>query len=385
MGPGTVITASLAGSHYGYSLLWALLFSVLATLVLQEMVARLALVTGQGLGENLSSISQQPWLRAGIIALVASAIVVGNGAYQGGNISGAAMGLSGVFNQTLPAYIWPLMIGVVAFALLWSGSYRLIERALSLLVALMSLAFVATMLLTKPDLGELFSGLLIPSLPTGASLTAIALIGTTVVPYNLFLYASSVCKKWQGIAHLPAAKQDLRIAIPLGGLISVAIVSIAASAFFAQQIKLHSAADLAPAIRPLFGDLAGVFIALGLFIAGISSAITAPLAAAYALCGVLNKPIVLSSWGFRSIWLGILLLGVVIASTGFKPVSIIWFAQVANGLLLPIVVSLILWLMNSTRLGEHKNNLWQNICGGVVLLVTLLLSGKSLLAAFGAW
>lgn len=385
IGPGTVITASLAGAKFGYSLLWALLFSVVATIILQEMTGRLGIITRRGLGENIRISFKNPIQRGIAMTLVISAIVIGNAAYQGGNISGASLGLAAM----LPVFsvsglsIWPVIIGVIAFFLLWSGSYHIIERALITLVGLMSLAFLVTFALTKPDLSLLFSGLLIPSFPTGSTLTIIALIGTTVVPYNLFLHAASVAKKWSDPEHLSDARKDLYISIPLGGLISVAILSTAASAFFGQQLSIQNVADLSPALEPTFGIFAKTFMAIGLFAAGISSAVTAPLAAAFALSGILDLNRELDSRSFKIIWISILLIGVIIASSGYQPVSVILFAQVANGILLPVITIFLLWIMNSSILGQYRNSLLQNILGAIVLLVTLLLSGRSLLSAFG--
>lgn len=388
IGPGTVITASLAGANYGFALLWALLFSVIATIILQEMTARLGVVTQQGLGENIRNVCQKPWLRSLAITLILSAIVIGNSAYQSGNLSGASLGLSSIIdsaNITIPhaEMLFPILIGIIAFFLLISGSYKLIERALIVLVILMSLAFLATFILTKPDLSQMFTGLFIPIIPDGATLTVIALIGTTVVPYNLFLHADSVSKKWKSPSQLNEARKDVFISIPIGGLISIAIVSTAATAFFGQQVVISSAADLAPALQPLFGDKAGIFIGVGLFAAGISSAVTAPLAAAFALSGVLNLNKDLRSTSFKAIWVIVLCLGVLGASLGYKPVTIIWFAQVANGILLPIVTVFLLSIMNSKILGEYRNNAWQNTLGTIVVGVSLLLSGRSLLSAFG--
>ena len=385
IGPGTVITASLAGANFGFSLLWALLFSVVATIILQEMAARLGVVTQQGLGENIRHTFKHPLLRAVAITLVVSAIVIGNGAYQSGNISGASLGLEGMLGsmQLFELSIWPLLIGIIAFALLWRGDYKLIEKALIGLVGLMSLAFIITFIITKPNLGDLFTGLFTPSIPTGATLTIIALIGTTVVPYNLFLHAASASQKWQKPEQLSEARKDLYIAIPLGGLISIAIVSTAASAFFGQELAIQSIADLAPALQPMFGDYAKTFMAVGLFSAGISSAVTAPLAAAFALSGVLNFNKELTSSSFKAIWSSILLIGVIVASLGYKPISIIWFAQVANGVLLPIVTIFLLWIMNTQKLGEYRNSILQNILGSLVVIVTLMLSGRSLMSAFG--
>ena len=123
-------------------------------------------------------------------------------------------------------------------------------------------------------------------------------------------------------------------------------------------------------------------IALGLFSAGISSAITAPLASAYALTGLLNIPENLRSNKFRAIWMVILVVGVAVASLGLKPVSVIWFAQIANGLLLPIIASFLLWAMNQGFLGQYKNTLWQNLLGFLVVIVAFVLGAKSLLSAF---
>lgn len=388
IGPGTVITASMAGANYGLSLVWALLFAMLATLVLQEMAARLGIVSQQGLGENIRHAITQPLVKSVVITLVVSAIVIGNGAYQSGNISGASLGLGSITTQLgwpleYASTIFPIVIGLVAFFLLATGSYKVIERALVLLVGLMSIAFVATFFLTKPPWLELGRSFIAFEVPTGATLTVIALIGTTVVPYNLFLHASTASKKWQSADDLSSARQDLLISVPLGALISVAILSTAASAFFGQQLSLQSAADLAPALQPLFGDWASVFLGFGLFFAGISSAITAPLAAAFALSGILNVDKSLNGFGFKVTWGAILIIGVTVSCLGFKPVAIIWFAQVANGLLLPMISIFLLWIMNTRILGDYRNNTMQNIAALAVIFITLLLSGRSLMSAFG--
>ena len=388
IGPGTVITASIAGANYGYALIWALLFSIIATIILQEMAARLGVVTQMGLGDNLRTSIKNPLIKWLTLGLVFCAIVIGNGAYQSGNISGASLGMASLFpGLSDPANgdfnWWPLIIGGIAFILMWRGSYNLIEKALILLVTLMSLAFLITFIMTAPEPSKLFSGLFIPSIPTGATLTVIALIGTTVVPYNLFLHAASARQKWQSPSQLPEARRDLMISIPIGGLISIAIVSTASAAFFGKQIELHSAADLAPALQPLFGSWAKNFMAIGLFSAGISSAITAPLAAAFALSGIFKLKPDLHANSFKAIWIGILGVGMLVSSIGYKPINIIWFAQVANGLLLPIISGFLLWTMNQPRLKEYRNSTLQNILGGAIVLVTMILGGRSLMSAFG--
>lgn len=396
IGPGTVVSASLAGANFGYALIWALVFSVCATMILQEMAARLGIVTGKGLGENLRNLVQQPLLRWPLLILVIMAIVIGNSAYQGGNITGAAMGAETLWGES--AWLknwsqlsslnpWALILGLLAASVLWFGKYNVIERFLIVLVLLMSLAFISTMLLTKPDILGLLQGALIPNIPTGATLTVAALIGTSVVPYSLFLHAASAAQKWPADQvdipeALTAARQDIVVAIPLGGLISIAIVSAAAAAFFGQATQLENVSQLAVALEPLFGKAATWGLSLGLLASGLSSAITAPLAAAYAMAGILGKPLDLKQPVFRITWLFIIISGVVFASLGIKPVSIIWFAQVANGILLPLICFCLLLAMNHTILGRYKNNKWQNILGSIVLLLSIILSMRSLGLAF---
>lgn len=386
IGPGTVVTASLAGANFGYALLWAILFSVIACLILQDMAVRIGLLTQQGLGENLRRHLTSPLTRLPFMTLIIVAIVVGNSVYQGGNLSGASLGLSDILGTlALPAVglsnAWPLLVGAVAFCILWSGKAAIVEKALMLLVGLMSIAFVGTFLLTEPNWQAIISGLLVPSLPAGSVLTVVALVGTTVVPYNLFLHASSVAHKWHNPEQLATAQRDSRISIPLGGLISMAILATAASAFFQQSVSIENAANLAGSLQPLFGSSAEILMALGLFAAGISSATTAPLASAYALSGIMGWSSSLTSLSFRLTWLTILVIGIVISSWGLEPVFVIWVAQVANGILLPIIVGFLWWLCNKPELGQHANSWRYNILAGLLMLISLILSARSLSVA----
>lgn len=380
IGPGTVTTCTLAGANFGYALIWALVFSVIACMLLQEMSARLGLITQQGLGEVLKNQFTNPVYKTLVFTLVTVAIFIGNGAYEGGNIAGAALGLDALM-PTLN-FPWPLLIIVIAFGILVQGKYHILEKALIGLVLLMSMAFVTTFILTRPDLGKLFVGLK-PQIPEGGWLTVIALLGTTVVPYNLFLHASAVKSKWHHSDDLIIVRRDTVISIGVGGLISLAIVSTAAAAFFGQQVAIQSAADMSVQLQPLLGQWATICMGLGLFAAGISSAITAPLAAAYALSGMLGWPTDAKNIKFKMIWMVVLFSGLLLALSGYKPITIIWFAQIANGLLLPLLAAFLLYVMNKSELlGQYKNTWLHNVLGFMVILLTVLLSAKSLYFAF---
>lgn len=386
IGPGTVTVCTIAGVNFGYALLWAMVLSILATVVLQEMAARLGIVSQKGLSDIIRSEIKNPVLRGFAIVLILSAIVIGNAAYEAGNISGGALGMQTLFGNpiidlgSLKFNIMSLTIGLVAFVLLYIGNYKVLEKALVFMVILMSLAFLTTAIITKPNLIEIVKNIIIPKFPEGSILTIIGLIGTTVVPYNLFLHASLAKTKWKNKSDLGFARKDTIIAVVLGGIVSMCII-ISASAIPSQDIS--NASDLAKGLEPLFGAYAKYFLAIGLFAAGITSAITAPLAAAFVASGCLGWSANLKSAKFRAVWMFILGLGIIFSTIGFKSIEIIKFAQVANGLLLPIIAGFLLWVMNkSSVLGPYKNSKLQNILGIVIVVITIFLGAKGILSVF---
>ena len=387
IGPGTVTVCTIAGVKYGFTLLWAMALSIIATIVLQEMAARLGLVSGKGLAENVKKELKLPVVKWGALILIVSAILVGNAAYEGGNISGGVLGLQTLIPNSVfelagfEINSLSLAIGVIAFILLYIGNYKIIERFLVGLVLLMSVTFLITAIMTLPSVLEVVKGIFVPKIPEEGILTVIALVGTTVVPYNLFLHAALVSEKWKGKEQLPAARKDLYISIILGGIVSMAIIVCGASV---QGEEVGNAADLARGLEPLLGTYAKYFLSIGLFAAGITSAITAPLAAAYVAKDCFSWDASLSSPKFRAVWIGILILGVVLSSIGIKPIQIITFAQVANGLLLPIIAIFLLWIANrESVLGSYKNTPLQNVIAILIVLATLILGAKSLYNVFG--
>lgn len=384
IGPGTVTTATLAGANFGYELLWALLFSIVATVVLQEMSARLGLVTRHGLGEALRNTFHHPLLRGAVILLVVAAIGFGNAAFQTGNITGAALGLEDVLGLSRGA--WCVIVAAAAFAMLWTGRYQWIERILIALVVVMSVVFLLTAVAAKPAPGELVRGLFRPTLPKASLTTVIALIGTTVVPYNLFLHASAVREKWSANESLDLALRDARadtvLSISLGGIVTLAIVVTAAASL--QGVgQIADAAAMARQLEPVLGPAARWFFAIGLFAAGMTSAITAPLAAAYATCGAIGLPPDLRSMQFRAVWTFILLAGLSAAlAVGKSPVTAIVFAQAANGLILPVVAVFLLVAVNQSRLmREYVNGVVANLLGAVMVLIAAGLGAYRLYTA----
>ncbi|MFU8869546.1 Nramp family divalent metal transporter [Natronococcus sp.] len=368
VGPGTVTTASVIGAEYAYVLVWTIAFSIVATMVLQEMSARLGLVSREGLGEALRDEFSNPLAKWASVLLVVSAIGIGTAAFQTGNIVGGAAGLATITGVS--ENVWGPLIGIVAGALLWSGNYKLIERVFVGLVAVMGGAFLLNAIMVRPDLGALAGGL-VPTVPEGSAYLIAGLVGTTVVGYNLFLHASTVQERWGGPDDLAECRTDTIGMVVVGGLITTAIV-VTAAAVFPEGTSIADVGEMADQLEPVFGGYALTFFAVGLFAAGFTSAMSAPLAGAYATAGALGWERDLKSTRFRAIWVTILSVGVVFSAVGFNPVRVIVFAQVANGLLLPVLAVFLIYAMNNEGLlGEYTNSTLQNALGGLVTLVVV--------------
>ena len=386
IGPGTITLCTLAGINYGMDLLWALLIAILAAMILQTMSIKIGLIGQKNITEALKSELDTPWIKQIVIALIFLAILIGNTAYEAGNISGAVLGLEALFGTYFFDFFgfiinpYSLFIGTIAVVLLGTGKHKLIERFMIGLVIIMSISFLFTAIVTKPSLQGVFAGLFTFNIPEGSFLMIIGLVGTTIVPYNLFLHTALVKEKWKNAHFLPFAIKDLIIALGLGGLISMSVIITSAGV---EIDELSSVADLAIGLEPIFGTLAKYFMALGLFAAGITSTITAPLAAAYVVCGCFGWSTNLNSKHFKVIWFLIIAFGVVISATSIKLISIIQFAQVINGVVLPLIAGLLLWMVNKrSLLGNLKNNTLQNALGGLVVLIALFLSIRTLFLVF---
>lgn len=380
IGPGTITSATRAGASYGFSLLWAIVFSVIAVIVMQEMAARLGIVTQNGLAEELvKELSDRPPLKWAMIILVASAIVLGGVAYMGGDLTGTAIGISSMtgISSKIIAPIW----GCCVLILLNIGdAIKSLEKLLSICVAVMAIVFIVTMIVVKPDLGEILTGL-IPNVPDGAAMTCVALIGTTVVPYNMFIHATSARKTWSDPEQLPLSRFDIKVSMLIGGLITGSVMITAGAVM--RGMEVNSAADMAISLEPLLGRMATPFLCSGLVAAGISSAVVTPLGVSYVLAGLFGWKMDKSDKRF--FWTNILVVvvGIFVSATGFNPLTIIMMAQAANGVFLPIIVFAVVYITSRKRaMGEYKNTMLQNVLGGCVCLISLIIGVSSIMSLF---
>jgi NRAMP (natural resistance-associated macrophage protein)-like metal ion transporter len=377
LGPGTVTTATRTGATFGYALLWTVVFSVIATIVLQEMSARLGIITQKGLAEHITDIfEKQPVLKNIAIIFVGGAITLGGIAYMSGDLLGTSLGISNL--SGIPTRIIAPAIGIVILIILNVGTIKWLEKILGVLVTLMVTIFLITMVIVKPDLGAMASGL-VPSVPKGALMNCVALIGTTIVPYNLFIHCTNAKNNWNKPEDLALSKWDTTISILIGGLITGSVMITAATVM--RGMTVNSAADMAVQLQPTLGSFSNIFMSLGLFAAGFSSAIITPLGVSYVLGGLLGWKLDKSDKRFFYTNIGILVLGILGSATGINPLTIIIMAQALNGIFLPvIVVFLVLITSMKTVLGKYSNTKVATFLGVAISVVTIIIGGSSVIS-----
>lgn len=378
VGPGTVTTMTQGGAGFGYSLLWAVVFSIIATIALQEMVARLALVTNEGLGEAMRDIFNHQLLKLITVWFSMIAVAVGCAAYISGDLLGTSLGAAYLLG--IPEnYIAPV-IGIVILLIGLSGSYDLIEKVMTVLVLIMGVIFITTVIVIQPDFGAVLKGAFIPSIPNGSLLTIIALIGTTVVPYNFFIHASSIHERFNGIKDLKIVRIDTIVAIGLGGVISAAILITAGTLIHGKEVS--SLVELSEPLKPILGDFAPIFMSVGLFSAGLSSAIASPMGAAATISSCLRWEGGVKSKKYRLVFAIVIFIGIITSSLGFEPLEVLLIAQALNGIILPLIAILIFVILNKKNMmGKFANGIVLNIIGLFVVLVVSFLGVYSLIDA----
>ncbi len=379
IGPGTVTTAASAGARFHLALLWALAFSTLACLVLQEASARLTIVSGLDLARALRRQYPGRVSGAALLALVLGAIVLGCAAYEAGNILGGVAGAA--LAVPLPRPALTLLSVALAAGLLWFNSPRRVAIGLSVLVAIMGVAFLWTAVLLRPAPGEVVRGALTVSIPDGSGLLALGLVGTTVVPYNLFLGSGLALG-----ADLRDTRLGLAVAIGLGGVISMGVVVVGTA--LPGELRFDA---LAGVLAERLGGWARGLFAAGLFAAGLSSAVTAPLAAAVTARGLFAAGADDPRWAdrstrYRATWGGVLAVGLAFGLSGVRPVPVIVLAQALNGVLLPVAAVFLLLAVNDRRLmgAGRLNGALSNVLMGAVTAVALLLGSAGVVRATAA-
>jgi Mn2+/Fe2+ NRAMP family transporter len=377
---GGVTTYSAVGAHFGFSLLWLLLVASIGLGVIQEMCSRMGLVTGQGLSDLIRERFGVRWT---ILAMIV--LIIANGSnvvaeYAGIAASVELLGVPRIISVPLAALaVWTL---VVFF------SYRFVERVLFVLV-LAFLAYPISVFILRPDWPVVMSGF-IPSVPTSPSslVFALALVGTTITPYLLFYMQASVVDKGVDRQSAAYARVDVFLGAALAGLFAFFIVVVTGTVLYPAGIQVTSAEAAAQALVPLAGAGAGLLFAVGLCGASLLGAVVMPLSTSYAICEAFGWESGISknfreAPVFMSLFTLLLVLGaVVVLIPGISLIPLIISAQIANGVLLPIVLIFILRLATDRRLmGPAVNGRTTTILGWGVAAIAGSLSIAYLLTS----
>ncbi len=372
IGPGTVTTAVTAGSQFQILLLWAVVFATVACVVLQEVSARIIIASGFNFGQALETKFGSKigfWIKW----IVAGPVLLGCAAYEAGNILGAVSGSSILFEGN--GRIYTIIITVLTGYILWYGGSKWISTIMTMLVGLMGVAFL--LLAVKGDFTftELIKSSVIPTIPEGSEWLTLGLVGTTIVPYNIFI-GSAISKGHT----IPLMRIGLTISVLIGGLITAWIMLAGTMVG-----NFSSFGELASLFQNKMGVIGSLALGLGLFAAGFSSAITSPYAAsliASTVFGAEKKSVV------RFVWMSVLFTGFTFGISGIKPIPVILAVQALNGLILPLLTYFLILIVNDSKVvaTQHRHAAWYDLVLLAILGTTLMIGfnnvDKSITSAF---
>jgi NRAMP (natural resistance-associated macrophage protein)-like metal ion transporter len=384
---GGITTYSEMGARTGLTLLWLFPITIVILAIVQEMAARLGVVTGQGLSDLIRDRFGVRWTAFAMLVLL-----IANMANTVAEFSGAAASLEifGIGRYLVVPVVAFLIWGLVLFA-----SYRTLERVF-LLLALVFVTYIASAILAHPDWGAVGRALVTPHVDPSPAilLLMVAVVGTTITPYMQFYLQSAVAEKGIDEEELKLEQVDAIGGAVWTNVIAIFIVVATAATIHATGGSIESASDAARALEPVAGHLAGLLFAVGLFAASVLAATIMPLSTAYVICeafgwesGVDKR--FSDARAFFGIYTLVLVVGAaIVLLPGIDLLPLILASQNLQGLLLPIVLVFMVLLVNDRRLmGQHANSRRLNIVAwaavGLVVVLDLLLLGATLLGALG--
>jgi Mn2+/Fe2+ NRAMP family transporter len=372
---GGVLTYSQAGAQYGYTLLWTMIPITIALMVVQEMCARMGVVTGKGLSDL---IREEFGLRVTFLIMVVLVVV------NYTNVVTEFIGIAGSLHLFhVSKFISVPICAFLVWALVLRGDYKSTEK-IFLVASMVYIAYIFAGVLAQPNWHEsLLATVQLPAKSVwrdkGYIYMAVGVVGTTIAPWMQFYLQSSIVEKGVAVKDYPTSRLDVIVGCFFTDLIAWFIVVACAATLFAHGMgAIQVAADAAEAMRPLAGDYAFVLFAFGLFNASLFAASILPLSTAYTVCEGLGVESGVDK-SFREApyfyWLYTLLIAggaiAVLILPDAQLINVAIFSQVLNGVLLPVVIILMLLLINRTDLmGEHKNSrLWNVIAWSTSVIV----------------
>lgn len=370
---GGITTYSLAGAEFGYGLIWTLIPSFIVLVVIQEMNARMGIVTGKGLADLIRENAGFKVTFFIFLGLLFSGI--GNTATEFAGVAGS-MEVFGVSK-----YISVPVVAVLVWLLVVKGTYKIAER-IFLVFSVSLLTYVVSAIMGKPDWKEIGTAVIHPQVEMNTRSVAmvIGLVGTTIAPWMQFYMQSSVIEKGLKMKNYKYTLADVVVGCIITVVVAFFIMVACASTLHPNGVEINAAKDAALALKPLAGNLASQVFAFGLFIASIFSATILPLATAFFICEAFGFEAGLDKkWDeakeFYILYTGLLIISALIILIPDAPlIPITLWSQVVNGILLPVVLISMMILVNKKKImGAYVNGRTTNIIGwsAVVVLVGL--------------
>jgi NRAMP (natural resistance-associated macrophage protein)-like metal ion transporter len=382
---GGITTYSVAGALYGYGLIWTLIPSFIVLVVVQEMNARMGIVTGKGLSDLIRENAGLKITFFIFIGLLVSNI--GNTTTEFAGVAGS-MEMFGVSK-----YISVPLVAFLVWFLVVKGTYQIAER-IFLIFSLSLLTYVISALMSKPDWSEIGSSIIRPGIEINTQSLAmiIALVGTTIAPWMQFYMQASVIEKGLKMKNYKYTMIDILVGCVVTVVVAFFIMVACGSTLFPNHIVINEASDAAAALEPLAGRLASHVFAFGLFVASVFSATILPLATAFYVSEAFGfEAGIDKKWDeakeFYVLYTGILIVSALIILIPHAPlIQISVWSQVLNGILLPVVlISMMLLINNKKIMGAYVNKLHQNLIGwGAVVILTGLSVALLIFPLFGS-
>ncbi|WMJ86779.1 Nramp family divalent metal transporter [Anaerocolumna sp. MB42-C2] len=370
---GGITTYASVGASYGYKMLWGLFIITFSLAVVQEMNARMAVVTGKGLSDLIREKFGVKWTFFAMLILFIANFGVVLGDFAG---VAASMELFGISK-----YISVPLVAIVVWFLVTKGSYNRVEKVF-MLFTFVFFGYIISAFMAKPDWGHVFKSMTTPtiSLETGYLLTFIGMIGTTITPYMQFYLQSSIVDKKISIKDYKYEKADVYLGAFWGDAVSFFIIVCTAATLYKAGITIETAQQAATALKPLAGQYAFILFGAGLFGASVLAAAVIPLSTSYAICeafgwesGVNNK--YKEAPAFFGIYTAIIAVSsLLILIPGLSLIKIIIVTQQIAGILSPIILTFMTILVNDKKImGKYINSKLQNIISvtTVVFIITL--------------
>ncbi len=389
IGPGLLVTVGFidpgnwasnlaAGADYGYSLLWMVSLSTVMLIILQHNVAHLGIATGLCLSEAAVKYVKPRYARLMLLTAMGASVSTSLA-----EILGGAIALEMLFR--VPIRIGAILVTVFVIIMLFTNSYRVMERWIIAFVSIIGLSFIYELSLVHIDWGEAVAAWVTPSFPQGSIVVIMSVLGAVVMPHNLFLHSEVIQSRQWNLKDEKVIKKQLRyefwdtfLSMMVGWAINSAMILLAAVTFFRDGTSVKELQDASTLLQPLLGGNAAVIFAVALLFAGIASTITSGMAAGSIFAGIYHEPYDIkdnhSRWGV----LISLLLALLIIMIISKPFMGLIYSQMILSIQLPVTIFLQVYLTSSERvMGQYKNcasTKWiLYILGGIVTLLNVLL------------